>query len=293
MNAIYLLSLLLTSPASGKTSHVHEGEPPAPSSALIQLQVQYVKTGREDEAAAAKLGEIEIANANPCIGQMRRDVLALETRKELRQAVDVITDTFTLDARVKPRLVIRYMNEAMELRFEMITPAVKGPDGSVSEPEKVKYRKGSYISDASGTWQERLDADKCHVSEEKFFVLIDELREADRLAACVMRKHAILDGSQKVSNYLHNYLPVSWLDEAKRHLVLQNSPVNGLLREDASIYRTGNSTFRDCQRGLRLLEEDASSSVRVLNEVRESKKGTDVPAQEIDDLEHLLSGVAK
>jgi hypothetical protein len=292
MNAIYLLSLILTLPAHGNAKHVHEGvaqEPLAP----IQVQVQYVKTGREDEAAAAKLGDIEIANANPCIGQMRRDLIALESRKELQQAVEAISQTFSLDAQVKPRLVLRYMNEAMELRFEMISPAVKGNDGSISQPEKAKYRKGSYISDASGTWQERLDADKCHVSEAKFLALIDELREADRLAACVTRKHAILDGSQKVSNYIHNYLPVSWLEDAKRHLVLQNFPVSGLLREDASIYRGGNATFRDCQRGLRLLEEDASSSVRVLNEVRESKKGTDVPAQEIDDLEHLLSGVAK
>ena len=280
MNAIHLISLLLPHPVNAA----------APA---IQIQVQYVKTGREKEQAAAKLGEVEMANANPCMGQMRRDLLALETRPEMQQAVDAVNHTLNFESKLKPRLVLRYMNEAMELRFEMISPAVKGRDGLVAMPESVKYRKGVYISDSGGTWQERLDGDKCHVSEEKFTALVDELREADRLAACVLRKHAILDGSQKVSNYLHNYLPVSWLEEAKRRLVLQNFPVNGILREDGTIYRTGNSTFRDCQRGLRLLEEDAASSVRVLNEVREVKKGTDVPSQEIDDLEHLLSGVAK
>ena len=122
---------------------------------------------------------------------------------------------------------------------------------------------------------------------------LDELREADRLAACVMRKRDILEGSQKVSNYVHNYLPVTWLEEAKERLAVAGAPVGSLLRDDASIYRSGNGTFHECQRGLRLLEEDASSSVRVLNEVRDVKKGTDVPAQEIEDLEHLLSGVGK
>jgi hypothetical protein len=206
--------------------------------------------------------------------------------------VDTVSETFDLKDNIRPRLILRYMNEAMELRFEMFSPAFKSNVAHISEQETVKYRKGVYISDAAGTWQDRLDNDKCHLSEEKFIALVDELREADRLASCISRKQTILDGSKKVSNYLRNYLPLAWLEEAKRHLVLQNSPVNGLLREDASIYRTGNATFRDCQRGLRLLEEDAASSVRVLNEVREVKKGTDVPAREIDDLEHLLSGVA-
>ena len=107
------------------------------------------------------------------------------------------------------------------------------------------------------------------------------------------RKRDLLDASAKISNYLHSYVPVDWLDEARRRLVLQNTPAGDLLREDTSVYRSGNATFRECVRGLRLLEEEASSSVRVLSEVRDGHKGTDVPSKDIDELERLLSGAGK
>ncbi|MGZ3683821.1 MAG: hypothetical protein ACXVCI_08205, partial [Bdellovibrionota bacterium] len=201
--------------------------------------------------------------------------------------------TFSLSTQVNPHFVLRYMNEAMELQFEMRTPIVRNSQGKIVTPESTVYRKAIFLSEIPGTWQERIDGEKCHVTEERFIALVDELREADRLAACVMRKKEILDGSEKISNYIHNYLPVSWLEEARKKLVEKNEPANGLLRDDQTTYRSGNTTFRDCQRGLRLLEEDASSSVRVLNEVRDAKKGTDVPAQELDDLEHVLSGLPK
>ena len=76
-------------------------------------------------------------------------------------------------------------------------------------------------------------------------------------------------------------------------MLFRSNPVRSLLRDDFTVYRQGNSTFRDCLRGLRLLEEDAASSVRVLNQVRESKKGTEVPHRQIEELEGLLSGIGK
>jgi hypothetical protein len=283
-STIFLLAAPATSGASAKT--------PA-AKPVIPIHVQYLKTGREDPETSNKLGQEELDNSNPCVGKMRRDLLELGKRQEIHDAVDSVAKTFSLNTEVRPHLVLRYMNEAMELRFEMRSIPVKNNDGKIVAPETVMYRKAIFLSEIPGTWQERIDGEKCHVSEERFTALVDELREADRLAACVMRKKEILDGSEKISNYIHNYLPVSWLEEARKKLVEKNEPANGLLRDDQSTYRQGNTTFRDCQRGLRLLEEDASSSVRVLNEVRDAKKGTDVPSQELDDLEHVLSGIPK
>lgn len=280
--ALYLLTP--TAECASKKSAVSPAEVP--------IYVEYKKTGLENDEAAAKLGQKEVENSNPCVLQMRRDVEALESREELRDAVAMVKKDFD-DPKPSPRLVLHFMNEAIELRFEMWSKPLKYQDGVVYDVEHLKYRKAVYITDQPGSWQQRLDGEQCHVSEARFIALIDELREADRLAACKQRKLDLLSSSAKVSNYIHNYLPVAWLDEARRRLILQNAPVGDLLRADTSVYREGNGTFHECQRGLRLLEEEAASSVRVMNEVRDEHKGTDVPSDEIEQLERLLTGIAK
>jgi hypothetical protein len=258
----------------------------------VPVFIEYMKTGREDDAAARKLGEEELNNSNPCVMKMRRDALALGKRAEAREAAVALGNTFD-GVKTKPRLVLHFMHEAMELRYELWSAEEKAQWGTVTKPSALLYRKGIFITEIPGSWQERLDGDQCHVSEEKFIALVDELREADRRAACMQRKRDLLGASSKIANYIHQYLPLAWLDEARRRLILQNTPVGDLLREDTTVYRSGNASFRECQRGLKLLEEEAASSVRVLNEVRDFRKGTDMPDKEIDQLEELLSGIKK
>lgn len=289
---VFLLSLsLLLLPPSAEAA-AKKGASTAVTAGEVPIYVSYVKTGTESDEVANKLGLKEVENSNPCVLKMKRDLEAYLSRPELREAVVAVRRNFE-DPRPKPRLVLHYMHEAMELRFEMWSAPLKYQDGVVYDGEHLKYRKAVYVTDQPASWQERLDGDQCHVSEGKFVALIDELREADRLELCKQRKLDLLNTSGKVTNYIHNYLPVAWLDEARRRLILQNAPVGDLLRSDPTVYRSGNTTFRECQRGLKLLEEEAASSVRVLNEVRDERKGTDVPEQEIDNLEHLLSGIAK
>jgi hypothetical protein len=288
MKALALLSLL---PAAALAAD--KKEPPASLQGVhAPIYVSYLKTGRETEDEALRLGATEVENSNPCVLKMRRDVQALEKRKEMAEAIAAVSSGFE-QPKPKPRLVLRYIHESMELRFELWSTQVRNSDGSDGPEPQKKYEKGVYVTNRPGSWQERLDGEACHVSEATFMGLIDQLREADRLSACMRRKRDLLDSSKKVSNYVHNYLPVAWLAEARRRLVLQNAPVGDLLREDTAVYRAGNTSFKECQRGLRLLEEEAASSVRVLNEVRDTRKGTDVPEKDIEELERMLSGLAK
>src|SRR5580692_195284 len=140
----------------------------------VLIFVQYQKTGQEREDAAYKLGEQEVANSNPCVLQMRRDLEALRGRPDLRDAVKAVTRTFD-DPRPVPRIVLHCMNEAIELRFELWSPPQKYSDGVVYDEGRAVYRKAVFVTSQSGSWQQRLDGDQCHVSDVKFTALLDEV----------------------------------------------------------------------------------------------------------------------
>lgn len=288
LSQLFLASVALAvAPGKGKVA--------TPVAAFeIPIVVQYLKTGREDNIAAEKLGQIEVENSNPCVMKMRRDLEKWAGHKEMKDAVAIVSRSFPISPGPRPYLVLRYMNESMELRFEM-RGFIDNDSEISSKPnlETVKLRRGIFLSNRPATWRERMQEDRCNIKEDQFTALIDELREADRLASCLTRKKELMESAQKISNYLHNYTPVNWIEEARQRLAVQNMPVTELLREDPAVYREGNSSYRECAKGLKLLEEEASASVRVLNEVREVKKGTDVPARELEDLERRLTNTVK
>lgn len=252
------------------------------------IRVQYARTGRENAEQAEKLGKQEVQNGNPCVSRMSRELEKFSETAEMKEAVAAVMKA-NKDDSLMPALVLYYMNESMEIRFELRTVAGRDEFG-VMHGEKAKYRKGVLINQKSGTWKERMDSGQCTVTERNIAALISEVRDADRLEACKARKVELLDASQKVRNYIHNYMPVNWIDEARRALSQQRYDVTGVLREDASIYREGNDSFRECAKGLRLLEDEAAASVRVLNEVKATKLNVqDIPVSELEDLERRLS----
>jgi|GEM_PF-5456797 len=257
------------------------------STSELPIRVQYAKTGRETPEQAEKLGKQETLNGNPCVSRMSRELEKFSDTEEMKDAVAAVLKS-SKDETLRPTLVLYYMNESMEVRFELRTTSVRDDMGFVST-EKAMYRKGVQISQKSGTWKERMDSGQCTVTDRNFAALITEIRDADRLESCKARKVELLDASQKVRNYIHNYMPVNWIDEARRALAQQRYDVTGVLREDASVYREGNGSFRECAKGLRLLEDEAAASVRVLNEVKATKLDVqDIPVTELEDLERRL-----
>jgi hypothetical protein len=254
----------------------------------MPIRVQYARTGRETAEQAEALGKQESDNGNPCVSRMTRELEKFAETKDMKDATTAVLKANDKGRGLKPTLVLYYMNESMEIRYELRTSAARDEMGFMST-EKAVYRKGIQISQKSGTWKERMDSGQCTVTEKTFAYLITELRDADRLEACKARKMELLDASKKVRNYIHNYMPVNWIDEARRALSQQRYDVTGVLREDASIYREGNDTFRECAKGLRLLEDEAAASVRVLNEVKATKLNVqDIPVTELEDLERRL-----
>lgn len=264
----------------------------AASAAEIPIHVQYFRSGKETPKAADELGAAEVENGNPCISKMRRELGAFAKSEEMTQAVNAVIKPEDKLERIEPHLVLRYLNEAMELRFELRRAAQK-EDGIVVVPEKTVGRKGILLSTRPGTWKERMDNDQCKVTDKMFAALVDTIQEAERLKACKQRKIELLEASHKISNFIHNYMPVNWIDEARRKLAEQRYDVTGVLRSDATIYREGNDTYRECAKGLKLLEDEAAASVRVLNEVKAAKRGTDLPLRELENLERKLSTSAQ
>ncbi len=264
----------------------------APAAPELPIYVQYAKTGRERPEQAEQLGKQESLNGNPCVSRMTRELEKFSRTEEMKEAIAAVLKANNDENKTyKPNLVLYYMNESMEVRFELRKPAVRD-DYGIMGAESAVFRKGVGISQRPGTWRERMDTNQCTVTERVFRALIDEMRDADRLETCKARKKELLDASQKVRNYIHNYMPVNWIDEARRALAQQRFDVTGVLREDASIYRQGNESFRECAKGLKLLEEEAAASVRVLNEVKATKLNTeDIPVAELEDLEKRLGTV--
>ena len=256
--------------------------------AEIPIHVQYLRSGKEQPEAAAQLGEAEVENGNPCVLKMRRELAAFARSDAMKKAVDSVIKPEDKLERIEPHLVLRYLNESMELRRAPLKE-----EGQIVVPEKVVGRKGIVLSTRPGTWKERMDNDQCKVTDRMFITLVDTIQEAERLKACKERKVELLEASQKISNYIHNYMPVNWIDEARRKLAEQRYDVTGVLRSDASVYREGNETYRDCAKGLKLLEDEAAASVRVLNEVKAAKRGTDLPVRELEALERKLSNSAQ
>jgi hypothetical protein len=260
--------------------------------AEIPIHVQYVRAGTENPEAAELLGKAEIENGNPCVSKMRKELAVFARSQEMSQAVATVVGPAAKIEKVEPHLVLRYLNESMELRFEIRRPAVK-EEGRVVVPERVLSRKGVLLTTRPGSWKERMDNDQCRITEKMFIALTDTIRESERLKACKARKVELLDASQKVSNYIHNYMPVNWIDEARRKLAEQRYEVTGVLRADSAVYREGNETYRECAKGLKLLEDEAAASVRVLNEVKAAKRGTELPVKALEDLERKLTNSAQ
>lgn len=260
--------------------------------AEIPIHVQYLRLGNEQPEAAAQLGEAEVENGNPCVSKMRRELATFAKSDAMKKAVDSVIKPEDKLERIEPHLVLRYLNESMELRFELRRAPLK-EEGQIVVPEKVVGRKGIVLSTRPGTWKERMDNDQCKVTDRMFIALVDSIQEAERLKACKERKVELLEASQKISNYIHNYMPVNWIDEARRKLAEQRYDVTGVLRSDTSVYREGNETYRECAKGLKLLEDEAAASVRVLNEVKAAKRGTDLPVKELEALERKLSTSAQ
>lgn len=252
----------------------------------LPVSIQYLRTGRENEAEAIHLGQAEVENTNPCVLGMRRELEDYAAREDMLKASHEVIKKLDMPA-LKPLLTLRFMNESVDLRYDAFAPAEKNQNGKVLKEEKLVYRKSVPVSDFPGSWQERLHGGKCHIPATRVQALVDELREADRYAACAARKVSLLEGSAKISHYLHNYVPVAWIDDARARLSEKQKPVGDLLREDTTVYRQG-STYRECAKSLKLLEEEAGNTLRVINEVRTSRKMTDVPAKEISNLGKLL-----
>jgi len=255
----------------------------------VPIYVQYAKTGRETPEQAEELGRQESQNLNPCVSQMIRELEKFAKTDNFQEAIQVVNRPDKNGPKLDPNLLLHYMNESMELRFEL-RPSSSGVSKK-KEPlsRKPVYRKIAVISSRSGTWKDRLNGGLCSIPEATLSNLLEEMLGADRLAACKARKLQLIEASQKVSNYIHNYLPLSWIDEARRKLSRQRAEEAGILRVDLSVYRQGNETFRECAKGLKLLEEEAASSVRVLNEMKATKlNNEDMPLAEIEKLEQSL-----
>lgn len=260
--------------------------------AEIPIHVQYARTGGETFEEAEELGQKEIENGNPCVTKMKRELNELAQSDALRMAANsYISKTDEAD-QIGPHLVLRYLNESIELRFETRKPA-RIEDGKEKSPERVVLRKSVYLTKKSGSWKQRMDDAQCRVTDRSFKALLDVLKESELLQACKNRKVRLLEVSAKVSHYIHSYMPVSWIEEARKKLAEQRYDITGVLRQDNSIYREGNESYRECSKGLRLLEEEAAASVRVLNEVKAAKRSTDLPIHAIEELERTLTNSAQ
>lgn len=260
--------------------------------AEIPIHVQYVKSGLETAEQAEVLGREEVESDNPCVSKMRRELGQFAASPEMTGAVNSVIKPGDKLERFEPHLVLRYLNESMEMRFEVRKPAVK-EEGRIVSKEQVLARKGVLLTARAGTWKERMDNGHCTVTEKNFNALLDAIKEAERLKACVARKVELLAATQKVSRYINEYMPVNWIEEARRKLAEQRYDITGILRRDQTVYSAGNDTFRECDKGLKLLEEEAAASVRVLNEVKAAKRGTDMPVQALEALERKLTNSAQ
>lgn len=254
----------------------------------VPIVIQYERTGRENMEQSEALGAQEKADGNPCVTRMERELEKLAKSKEMGEAVSGLLKTHGKNKKLKPKLVLFYVNESMELRFELIEGNIRDNMGFIVKPAGAIYRKAVVLSPMPGTWRDRIKAGQCTVTESSVKALVDELREADRLDACVARKMELLEASRTVRNYIHNYMPVNWIDEARTALA-RKSVESSILREDPSAYRAGNSTYRECSRSLKLLEDEATASVHVLQEVRATKlDNQDIPVAALEELERKL-----
>ena len=262
----------------------------------VGVKVQYYKVGTEPAPDAEKLGQREVDFTNPCVVAMKQEAEKwANSSADFKDALAQVKKKFAeLDPPPQPVLVLRYMNDSMEFVFEMRIPAVLDLHNKLKAPEKTVYRKWIMISGFRGSWKDRIDRHECRLGDDREAALVDQLREADRLAACMERKKELLSASQKVSNYIHHYLPEDWIRDALQKISEEDGTDDkpnskGVLREDTLIYRQGNESYKECSKGLRLLEAEATESARVLEEVRSNKEDTPLPTDDIRKLEKVLN----
>ncbi|HEY8280026.1 MAG TPA: hypothetical protein VIH99_10400, partial [Bdellovibrionota bacterium] len=222
-----------------------------------------------------------------------RELEPFAKKQSMKDAVKIARKDFSDAARLQPVLVLKYVHGSMEVNFELRSPAVRNAFGALIRAEDPKYRKTAAISNIPGDWKDRVDADLCHVTNDTFQALLYEIHETERLEDCLVRKRELLGPARKVAKYTDSYLPTGWIEQAKKRLERLNTPVNRMLKIDQTEYRAGSETYQECAKGLRKLEEDAADSLLILKEVKAVKQETDLPEQEMKNLEQSLSGPSK
>lgn len=249
----------------------------------IPSHVLYLRTGKESAEEAEAAGKKEIANGNPCAGPLAKDLESLASDPAMVKASEDAAKGWLAEVKPGQHLLLRLSNGSMILRYEL-----RGEKPGAPGEEVAVFRKEVKLSERPGTWRKRVGRGDCRITEAQKKTLIELVAEPTKLLGCKTRKLELLDHVAKVSNFLHEYVPDKWVEEAKERLLRREQRVPELLRSDDAIYRTNNQNFRSCSRGLELLELESAVTLRLLRDMAQQKPELELPLDTLDALDRLL-----
>lgn len=272
MKATVLLSLLLAADAFA-----------GGAASSIGTHVLYHRTGKEKPAEAEAAGKKEIADGNPCAGPLALNLEALARDPAMRKASEDAAKGFLAEREPGQHLLLVLSNGSMLLRYEL-----RGEKPGAPGEEVAVFRKELKLTEVPGTWRKRVGRGVCRLSATQKKAMVELVAEPTLLVACKARKLELFEHTSKLSNFLHEYVPDKWVEEARERLSRREQAAPELLRKDESVYRTNNLTHRSCRRGLELLEQESAATIRVLKDVAERKPDIELPLETVETLERLL-----
>lgn len=235
------------------------------------IDVVYEKTGKENVEEGLRLGVEEVTGGNPCVLSLRKELTKWAETGEGKNLLEYARKTDT--GASADGFTLRISSSRIEL---LLGKAEAG------------RTKGIIISNEPGSWKERLARGDCSLPAKKLAAFAAEIREPDELSRCVLRKLELIDKAAPVAKILNQYVDKEKLGAARAGLAKKGKNLGNLLREDMKLYRSDNASLRSCEKGLRLLEQEAAATVVVMREI----PGNLEHERKVDELETALKAEA-